>query len=86
MNFDTTITLGNLITIGSLLFGLIGAGYSIYFRLNGMQGSLSKIDKRIDGVDDELKKQTEILIELASQRARMNALERRMDEIASRKS
>lgn len=70
-------SIGDLITILSYLGGVIGAVYLLYYRL-------ANIERRLNGVDDELKKQTEILVQLATQRERLNALDKRVDEIFSR--
>jgi ABC-type long-subunit fatty acid transport system fused permease/ATPase subunit len=72
MLFDATVNLGQLITIVPILVG--GA---IVF------GSLRQILKdqgvRIESLEEESKKQTEILIKIATQDQRLADLERRME-------
>lgn len=80
------IDLGNLITILTVLVSVVSAVYSLLARLNLVVNSVSTISARMDDMETELKKQTDILIELAQTRERMNGLERRIEELSSRLS
>lgn len=85
MNSDfLKFSVGDLATILSFLFSAIGAVYFVYFRLGN-------IEHRLGDVDVEMKKQTEILVQLAAQRERLNALDvraaiqdKRIDELWTR--
>lgn len=82
---------GNLLTIASMLGGIAGGVYATYARLDKLDDKVEGSKERITGVEDELKKQTQILIDLATQRERMNALdqrnlalEKRLDDLNTR--
>ena len=83
MSFDH-IDLGNLLTMLTVLGSVIAAVYQLLSKINGVAAGVTSINDRIDDVEVELKKQTDILIELAQTRERMNALEKRIDDLASR--
>jgi|688.fasta_scaffold58463_4 hypothetical protein len=84
MEFTDKIDLGNIMTMFTVFGSVIAAGYSLLSRLNGVQHSVEAVGKRLDRVDLELHKQTDILVELAKTRERMNHLDRRIDEVMSR--
>jgi hypothetical protein len=78
------IDLGNLLTMLTVLGSVMTAVYSLLSKLNLVVVSVGGISERMDDMEVELKKQTDILIELAQTRERMNALEKRIDDLASR--
>lgn len=95
MNLDGTITVGDLITAASIAVGGIGVAYTMVFKLAALEDGQKKTDGRIDGLETELKKQTEILVQLAEQRGRiasveaqyrerMIAIDKRMDDLSAR--
>jgi hypothetical protein len=85
VNLDFShIDLGNLLTMLTVLGSVMTAVYSLLSKLNLVVNSVNSIGDRMDDMEVELKKQTDILIELAQTRERMNALEKRIDDIASR--
>jgi hypothetical protein len=83
MSFEH-IDLGNLLTMLTVLGSVLAAVFQLLSKINGVAAGVSSINERIDDVEVELKKQTDILIELAQTRERMNALEKRIDDLASR--
>jgi Na+-transporting methylmalonyl-CoA/oxaloacetate decarboxylase gamma subunit len=78
------VDLGNLLTMLTVLGSVMTAVYSLLSKLNLVVSSVSSIGERMDDMEIELKKQTDILIELAQTRERMNALEKRIDDLAAR--
>lgn len=78
------VDLGNLLTMLTVLGSVIAGVYSMLQKLNLVAVSVKGIGERMDDMEVELKKQTDILIELAQTRERMNALEKRIDDLASR--
>jgi hypothetical protein len=72
MIFDATVKLGDIITAASILAG----GLVV---LATMRADLAGLNRRLDVVEVELKRQTEILIALARVDERLIALERRID-------
>ena len=85
MNLDFShVDLGNLLTMLTVLGSVMTAVYSLLSKLNLVVVSVNDIGERMDEMEVELKKQTDILIELAQTRERMNALEKRIDDLASR--
>ena len=76
--------IGNVLTILTLGGTVVAAAFRLLGRIDNVGMSVESINKRIGEMETELKKQTDILIELAQTRERMNALEKRIDDIASR--
>ena len=68
--FDWTITLGNVLTVASFIIGggivLVGA----WAQFKSLQASFTNMDRRMYLIEDELKKQTEILVNQAAARER----------------
>jgi hypothetical protein len=83
--FDPTVNLGQLATALMIILGGVAA-ISRTLRdislvktgLGDVKEDLKNFDRRMDGVDAELAKQTEILIKLGAQDARLNSLESQM--------
>lgn len=82
--FDQTINLGQVLEVA----GIIGGGILVFIRMGEKVRTLSKdvgdIDKRLDRVDEELKKQTEILVSLGAQDARLTNVETQLALINKR--
>jgi BMFP domain-containing protein YqiC len=78
------IDLGNLLTMLTVLGSVLAAVYQLLSKINGVADGVNGIDRRMTDVEKELKKQTDILIELAQTRERMNALEKRIDDLSAR--
>lgn len=81
MIFDWTITLGNLLTVGSFLLGGIIVLVGAFVQFKSLQVNLGNVSDRMDKIEEELKKQTQILVDQAAARERMIAMERRIDEL-----
>ena len=84
MNIDWTLNIGQifsaLVFIGVLIYTYAGTT----FKLESMEKGQEEMKKRMDGVGEELKKQTDILVNQAKQSERINALERRIDDLYDR--
>lgn len=81
MAIETNITLGDLVNTAGFLFAGMGFVYTMYYRTKGVEGGIAMVNKRLDDVDQELQKQTSILVQLAEQRTRIKGLEDRLDEL-----
>lgn len=77
------VRLGDLINLLGFLFAGIGFVYTMYYRTKSVEGGIDRVYKRLDSVDNELKRQTDILIQLAEQRQRITALEVAMRDMKS---
>ncbi len=71
---EMTISLGNLLTILAFLIGGVGFVYTIRSDVRA-QGD------RLDAVEHELQKLSDILIALGRQDERLNAMDRRIDDM-----
>ena len=71
---EMTISVGNLLTILAFLVGGIGFVYTIRSDV-GAQG------RRLGAVESELRKLSEILVALGRQDERLNAIDRRIDDL-----
>lgn len=78
--------IGNVLTILTLGGTVIAAAFRLLGRIDSVGTSVEGINRRIGEMETELKKQTDILIELAQTRERMNALEKRIDDLSTRVS
>lgn len=76
--------IGNVLTILTLGGTVIAAAFRLLGRIDSVGTSVEGINRRIGEMETELKKQTDILIELAQTRERMNSLEKRLDDISAR--
>lgn len=83
MNFGN-IDLGNLLTMLTVVGTVLAGVFRLLGRIDNVSTGVESINKRIGEMETELKKQTDILIELAQTRERMNALEKRIDDLSSR--
>lgn len=78
------IDLGNVLTMVTILGAVFAAVFRLLKKLDGVDAGVKGIDRRMSEVEVELKKQTDILIELAQTRERMNSLEKRNEELSRR--
>lgn len=84
MGIDWTITFGNILTIIGFFVAAAAMFVNSYYQLQSVQSGVSNINTRMDKIDEELKKQTDILVNQARQTERINALERRIDDLYDR--
>ena len=82
----THIDIGNLLTMLTVIGTVLAGVFRLLGRIDNVSTGVDSINKRIGEMETELKKQTDILIELAQTRERMNALEKRIDDLSSRVS
>jgi hypothetical protein len=80
----THIDVGNLLTMLTVIGTVVAGVFRLLGRIDNVSTGVESINKRIGEMETELKKQTDILIELAQTRERMNALEKRIDDLSSR--
>ena len=66
MSFDTSITLGNVLTIFAM-------GASVYFFIMTMRGDLRVLGQRLTSVEVGMSQVTLALVQLAKQEARLDA-------------
>ena len=83
MTFDH-IDLGNLLTMMTIVGAVVAAVYRLLGKLEGVATDVKGISRRISDVEAELKKQTDILVELAQTKERINSLEKRNEELSRR--
>jgi hypothetical protein len=82
----THIDVGNLLTMLTVIGTVMAGVFRLLGQINNVSVGVESINKRIGEMETELKKQTDILIELAQTRERMNALEKRIDDLSTRVS
>ena len=78
--------IGNVLTMLTVVGTVVAAAFRLLGRIDNVSTNVESINRRIGEMETELKKQTDILIELAQTRERMNALEKRIDDLSSRVS
>lgn len=74
MSFDTTITLGNVLT-------MITMGGSVYFFIMTMKSDLRLLSARLTSVEVNMTQVTVALVQLAKQEARLDAHADRISRI-----
>lgn len=74
MNINWSIDLGNLMAIASFLLTGIGFAYTI-------RESVKALLIRVGLLEHEIKKLSEILVALGRQDERLNAMDRRIDDL-----
>src|SRR5260221_6345603 len=85
MMFENTFTLGAVVTIVISLIGFMGAGVvnaimvGRYFGANDKR--LDAIDKRMENLEIEEKRMTDILIGIAQQKTEIHLLSARLDDV-----
>ena len=74
MLLDFTVNLGHVLTIASFLIGGVAFVYAI-------RGDVGSIKARMEVVESEIRKISDILITVARQDERMNAFDRQITEL-----
>ena len=77
------IRLGDIVNLVGFIMAGVGFVYTMYYRTKSVEGGIDRVYKRLDSVDHELKRQTDILVQLAEQRQRLSALEQMMRDLRS---
>jgi hypothetical protein len=75
------IDLGNLLTIFSFIFGGIAFAYTIRTDVGLINSKLAFTTERLESMEIEIKKISEILVSMARQDERLNAMEKRIAEL-----
>lgn len=75
------IRIGDIVNLIGVIVAGIGFVYTMYYRTKSVEGGIDRVYKRLDSVDHELKRQTDILVQLAEQRQRIASLESAVREI-----
>ena len=78
------VDLGNVLTMMTIVGAVLAAVYRLLEKIDGVAHDVKGIGRRMADVEDELKQQTQILIEIAQTKERINSLEKRNDELAKR--
>ena len=76
--FDGTVNLGQIIEIVSVACVALGGVVKMLGASGRVREDVIAVHKRLDGVDTKLEKQTEILVGLGEQGARLTNLESQM--------
>lgn len=85
MSVDFThIVLGDVLTMLTIVGTILVGAYSLLQRLSLVDASVAGVKLDVSDIRLELKKQTDILVELAQTRERMNSIEKRLDDLISR--
>jgi hypothetical protein len=74
IQFDSTVNLGQLITFLGFIIG--GVSFVVAVRLK-----IEILHDRMSDVETELKKMTNVMIELGRQDERLNAMDHRLDDL-----
>jgi hypothetical protein len=81
VSFDPSVNLGQLIEVGGMILALIGAFYSVRYDIALLRSTSdmrhAENVKWLTDMENELKKQTDILIQLAMQKTRIDSLTER---------
>ena len=80
MNF-LNIDVGNILTIVSFLVGGVTFAYTIRNDVSVINSKISYTTDRLETVELEIKKISEILVSMARQDERLNAMEKRISEL-----
>lgn len=75
---DFTITIGNIIEIGSIVGGGIAVLWTLRYDVRSLKDGAESLKKDIDAMQAEIKKLGEILVSLADLRGEIKTLNTRM--------
>lgn len=75
------INLGNILTIVSFLIGGIAFAYTIKGDVKGIGITVDSYGRRLEGIELEMRKISDVLVTLARQDERMNSLDRQILEL-----
>lgn len=74
MTFDPTINVGQVLEFGGFVLGIIAAFF-------GMREGQKSLGQRLDKMEDEMGRQTNILVDMAKQGVRIDDLQRRVGNL-----
>ena len=55
VTWDPKISLGQVITLGTVIAGLIAGGFSFYYKANGTSEKVTELSEKIEGLTVEMK-------------------------------
>lgn len=84
MTFDPTITLGTVLTLAGFILGGMAFVYAIRSDVAQLGTRESQFRERLDALETEFKKMTDVLVQIARQDERMRAHESRLEDFADR--
>ena len=91
LTFDGSINVGQILGVLAVVTAGVGAVWKmldsnkdVKETVTNVNGAVERVGVRLDGVDIELKKQTQILVALGEQGARLNNLETQVTMIMNR--
>ena len=83
LSFDPSINLGTVIHLISLLIAMGGLFWHAASKFSKMEALFLRINDRLSTLESSMEKITSILVTLGKQEVRLDALDRRIDEIRS---
>lgn len=78
MTIDGTINLGHILTIIGMGIGGVGVYVGMRMDLRAIADKLASQDRRVDAIERDLSKMTQVLVDVARQDARLDAHEQRL--------
>ena len=81
MTFDATINLGHILTFLGFAFGGLGVIWALKSDVRLLTKELETMTKRLGGLETKWEKVADALTALAVQEVRLNAMDRRMDDL-----
>jgi len=74
MNFDSTLQLGDIISVVAIITGAAAA-------LAMLRGRMDNVERRLKGVEDELSSLSTVVVRLAETGARLDSHAQRLDRL-----
>jgi TolA-binding protein len=74
MQFDLSVRLGEVLTLVGFIATMIGAAYVV-------REQVKSLTNRMVSVETELKKMTDVMVQLGRQDERLNSMDRRIDDL-----
>lgn len=81
MSFDWTVSIGHILTFLGFIFGGFGFVYAMRYEVRRVADGVEAMKGRMQSVENELKKMSDVLVELGRQDERLNAMDRRLDDL-----
>lgn len=81
IQFDGTINLGHILTFIGILGVGMGFAFTLRNQINQVANSMSSLGERMKSAEGELKTISGVLVALGRQDERLNAMDRRLDDL-----
>lgn len=79
--FSFEVTLGNILTVSSILFGWGLYVVALKGKVELLMQALNSIDRRLTAVESSMASQAQAFIQLAKQEIMLQSLDRRVDDL-----